>query len=118
MDSLILFVLTVVLGVVLSWLLDRHDGKEVGGGVSASTAVEDFFVRIQKAFRLNAPGGMEGDYSWTQTCEEIELLIPLEPRLKSKDIDFRILPSTITLGLKGVAAPLLEVRGNGRTAAR
>ena len=66
MDSLILFVLTVVLGVVLSWLLDRHDGKEVGGGVSASTAVEDFFVRIQKAFRLNAPGGVEGGNSWTK----------------------------------------------------
>ena len=104
MDTLALFVLTVALGLLLSWVLHRSSDSD------APAADEEFFQRIQKHLHQNAPGGSEGAFAWTQTNDEVELVMPLEPHLKAKDIEFRILPATVRLGIRGAAQPLLEVR--------
>ena len=106
MDTLSLFVLTLALGLLLSWVLHRSSDSDAPAGA----ADEEFFQRIQERLHQNAPGGSEGAFAWTQTNDEVELVMPLEPHVKAKDVEFRILPATVRLGIRGAAQPLLEVR--------
>ena len=106
LDAVSLFVLTAALGLLISWVLHRSSYSHA----SAGDADEDFFQRIQERLNQHAPGGSEGAFTWTQTNEEVELVMPLEPHLKARDVEFRILPATVRLGIRGAAQPLLEVR--------
>ena len=112
MDTLSLFLLTVVLGLMLSWLLHRSADAHASDGA----ADEEFFQCIQRRSNQNAPGGSEGAFTWTQTNDEVELVMALDPHLKANDVEFRILPVTVRLGIRGAAKPLLEVRAHSAPA--
>ena len=105
MDALLLAALTIGLALLTSWLLHRS------AGTSPTTTVGDeFFQRIHERLDQAAPSGVgEGGLKWTQTSEEVEVSIPLEAHVKARDIEFRILPVSVALRIRGATTSLLEV---------
>ena len=107
MEPVSLFVVSVLVGLLLSWLLLRP--SRVDDHSDIATADEEFFQRIQKQLDQSAPAGTEGGYHWTQTSEEVELVIPLDAHTRAKDVDCRITPVSMSLNVRGAPAPLLKV---------
>ena len=105
MDALLLAALTIGLALLTSWLLHRS------AGTSPTTTVSDeFFQRIHERLDQAAPSGVgEGGLRWTQTSEEVEVSMPLEAHVKARDIEFRILPVSVALRIRGATTSLLEV---------
>ena len=105
MDALLLAALTIGLALLTSWLLHRS------AGTSPTTTVGDeFFQRILERLYQAAPSGVgEGGLRWTQTSEEVEVSMPLEAHVKARDIEFRILPVSVALRIRGATTSLLEV---------
>ena len=105
MDALLLAALTIGLALLTSWLLHRS------AGTSPTTTVGDeFFQRIHERLDQAAPSGVgEGGLKWTQTSEEVEVSMPLEAHVKARDIEFRILPVSVALRIRGATTSLLEV---------
>ena len=48
-----------------------------------------------------------GHYNFSQTLAAVDVYVPLREGIKSKDVDVKITPSSIKIGLKGTA-PVLE----------
>lgn len=105
MDALLLAAVTIGLALLTSWLLHRP------AGTSPTTTVGDeFFQRLLERLDQAAPSGVgEGGLKWTQTSEEVEVSIPLEAHVKARDVEFRILPVSVALRIRGATTSLLEV---------
>ena len=105
MEAALLAAVTVVLALLTAWLLHRS------AGTSPTTTVDDeFFQRIHERLDQAAPSGVgEGGLKWTQTSEEVEVSIPLEAHVKARDIEFRILPVSVSLRIRDATTALLEV---------
>ena len=94
---------TICLALLTSWLLHRSAGSK------SPAAEEEFFQRIHKRSDQGAPSGVsEGGLKWTQTGDEVEVAVPLEAHTKAKDIEFRVLPMSIFLRIRGATTSLLE----------
>jgi len=48
-------------------------------------------------------------YSWTQTLSDVQVSIPVPAGTRGRDINFKLEPNRITLGIKG-QPPILDVR--------
>mmetsp|Transcript_5127 Transcript_5127/g.10038 ORF Transcript_5127/g.10038 Transcript_5127/m.10038 type:complete len:159 (-) Transcript_5127:138-614(-) len=105
MEALLLAAITVFLALLTSWLLHRSAGSKV----PATMVDDEFFQRIHERSNQDAPGGVcEGGLKWTQTSDEVEVEIPLEAHMKARDVEFRILPTSVSLRIKGATTSLLE----------
>lgn len=47
-------------------------------------------------------------YSWTQTLDDVSITIPVEKHIRGKDIDCRITPTHLYMGIRG-CEPILDV---------
>ena len=104
-EAALVAALTICLALLTYWLLHRS-----AGSTSPTTTVDDFFQRIHERLDQAAPSGVsEGGLKWTQTSEEVEVSIPLEAQVKARDIEFRILPVSVSLRIRGATTSLLEV---------
>ena len=105
-EAALLAAVTICLALLTYWLLHRS-----AGSTSPTTTVDDdFFQRIHERLDQAAPSGVsEGGLKWTQTSEEVEVSIPLEAQVKARDIEFRILPVSVSLRIRGATTSLLEV---------
>ena len=52
---------------------------------------------------------MAGDkgYTWSQTDKDVTIIMPIEAAIKSKDIVHKLVPKSLTLGIKG-QTPLID----------
>jgi hypothetical protein len=65
------------------------------------TMEEAYFQPLLEA-TVEGTGSGEGDgYRWSQTAKEIEVVVPLSPEVKSKDVACKVLPSSISLIVGG-----------------
>ena len=104
MEGLLLAAVTVFLALLTSWLLHRSAGIKKS---PATTSGDEFFQHIYERLDQGAPSGVsEGGLKWTQTSDEVEVAIPLEAHMKARDVEFRILPMSVSLRIRGATTSL------------
>lgn len=52
-------------------------------------------------------GGDLPNYRWTQTLQEVEIRVPVQPAIKSRDVVVNIQRKHITIGIRG-QKPIIE----------
>lgn len=55
-------------------------------------------------------------YTWEDSDAEAKILLPLDAAIKTKDVTFKLIPTALTLGIKGKARDhaLVHVLGGRR----
>lgn len=65
-------------------------------------AVEEaYFQPLLEATEEDTDSGAGDGYRWSQTANEMEVVVPLPPEMKSKDVVCKVLPSSISLVVGG-----------------
>lgn len=53
-------------------------------------------------------GGFADGYTWTQTLQEVVVHMPIPPKVKGRDIVYKLTPTKLTVGVRG-AKPAIDV---------
>jgi hypothetical protein len=78
------------------------DSSKVGGGEKEKEEEEDTTPPPP------GNGGSTDKYTWTQTLSEVTVTIKLPPGTKAKMLNVDIRNTSVTVGIKGAAAPLID----------
>ena len=79
------------------------------GSLSASKNAFPTHQPIQLGIARQTWLGAGNEGTWKQTTDEVEIYIPLEDRVRAKDIDCQITDTTLRIGLHGQEPILTEV---------
>ena len=94
------------------WFIIRNAREALGRSIREQNAPaeeeEEYFQRLQK--RDGAAGfeadmsqfsGEEDGYRWTQTDDELEVVVPVSPSTRAKDVRCTVMPRSLSIAVGG-----------------
>jgi len=70
---------------------------------TSQDVTEEYFRPLLEPMDMAAFSGEADGYRWSQTTTELEVVVPVAAATKSKDVAFKLLPSSLSLVVSGTA---------------
>ena len=106
---------TVLVALILSYFLIFRTSRKAAGSTRPEEP-EEYFQAILGETSLDSWSGAEQGCKWSQTNDEVEVIVPMPEGARGKDVSCRVLATSLKISVQG--SVVVEVRYSCRVSLR